>query len=57
MNKASLGIVIAVLFGFCLILWAADSVGAGFGKTGENIALGVIAVILVVGLIRARKEK
>ena len=57
MNKASIGIVIAVLFGFCLILWAADSVGTGFGKTGENIALGVIAVILVVGLIRARKEK
>ena len=57
MNKTSIGIVIAVLFGFCLILWAADAVGAGFGKTGENIALGVIAVVLVIGLIKARKEK
>ena len=57
MNKTSIGIVIAVLFGFCLILWAADSVGASFGKIGENIALGIIAAILVVGLIRARKEK
>ncbi len=57
MNKTSMGIVIAVLFGFCLILWAADSVGASFGKTGENLALGVIAVMLVIGLIRARKEK
>ena len=37
MNKTSIGIVIAVLFGFCLILWAADSVGASFGKIGENM--------------------
>ena len=57
MNKISIGIVIAVLFGFCLILWAADAVGAGFGKIGENVALGVIAVLLVIGLIKARKEK
>ncbi len=57
MNKTSIGIVIAVLFGFCLILWAADAVGAGFGKIGENVALGVIAVVLVIGLIKARKEK
>ena len=57
MNKTSIGIVIAVLFGFCLILWAADAVGAGFGKIGENVALGVIAVLLVIGLIKARKEK
>lgn len=57
MNKTSIGIVMAVLFGFCLILWAADSVGASFGKIGENAALGIIAVILVIGLIRARKEK
>ena len=55
MNKTS--IVIAVLFGFCLILWAADAVGAGFGKIGEIVALGVIAVLLVIGLIKARKEK
>ena len=55
MNKTS--IVIAVLFGFCLILWAADAVGAGFGKIGENVALGVIAVLLVIGLIKARKEQ
>ena len=57
MNKTSIGSVIAVLFGFCLILWAADAVGAGFGKIGENVALGVIAVLLVIGLIKARKEK
>ncbi len=56
MNKTGIGIAISILFGFCLIIWATDSVGASFGKLGENIALGLVAVVLIIGLIRARKE-
>lgn len=56
MNKTGIGIVISILFGFSLIIWATDSVGASFGKTGENIALGLVAVVLIIGLIKAKKE-
>ena len=49
MNKMGIGITIA--------LWAADAVGASFGKAGENIALVMVAIILVIGLIKARREK
>lgn len=56
MNKTGIGIAISILFGFCLIIWATDSVGASFGKLGENIALGLVAVVLIIGLIKARKE-
>lgn len=56
-SKTTIGIVIAVLFGFCVILWATDAVGASFGKTGENIALGIIAIVLFWGLIRTRRNK
>lgn len=57
MNKTGIAIVISILFGFCLIIWATDSVGAAFGKVGENIALALVAVALIIGLIKARKEK
>ena len=57
MNKMGIGITIAILFGFCVILWAADAVGASFGKAGENIALVMVAIFLVIGLIKARREK
>lgn len=56
MNKTGIGIAISILFGFCLIIWATDSVGASFGKLGENIALGLVAVVLIIGLIKAKKE-
>ena len=56
MNKSVIGIVISILFGFCLIVWATDSVGASFGKIGENIALG-LAIVLIIGLIKAGREK
>lgn len=56
MNKTGIAITISILFGFCLIIWATDSVGASFGKLGENIALGLIAVVLIIGLIKAKKE-
>ena len=57
MNKMGIGITIAILFGFCVILWATDAVGASFGKAGENIALVLVAIFLVIGLIKARREK
>ena len=57
MNKSVIGIVISILFGFCLIVWAPDSVGASFGKIGENIALGLVAIVLIIGLIKAGREK
>ncbi len=57
MNKMGIGITIAILFGFCVILWATDAVGASFGKVGENIALVMVAIFLVIGLIKARREK
>ena len=56
MNKTGIGIAISILFGFCLIIWATDLVGVSFGKLGENIALGLVAVVLIIGLIKARKE-
>ena len=57
MNKSVIGIIISILFGFCLIVWATDSVGASFGKIGENIALGLVAIVLIIGLIKAGMEK
>ena len=57
MNKIGIGITIAILFGFCVILWATDAVGASFGKAGENIALVMVAIFLIIGLIKARREK
>lgn len=57
MNKMGIGVVISILFGFCLIIWATDAVGASFGKVGENIALGAVALVLVIGLIKAKKDK
>lgn len=57
MNKMGIGVVISILFGFCLIIWATDAVGASFGKVGENIALGAVALVLIIGLIKAKKDK
>ena len=45
---------IGVSFALTVIL---TMLAVGFGKIGENVALGVIAVLLVIGLIKARKEK
>lgn len=56
MKNTEIAIVISILFGFCLILWATDAVGASFGKLGENIALGLVAIVLIIGLIKAKKE-
>lgn len=52
-----IGVVISILFGFCLIIWATDAVGASFGKVGENIELGAVALVLIIGLIKAKKDK
>ena len=57
MNKMTLAITISIMFGFALIIWATDAVSASFGKVGENIALGVVAIVLIVGLVKAKKEK
>ncbi len=56
MKRTEIAIVISILFGFCLILWATDAVGASFGKMGENIALVLVAIVLIIGLIKAKKE-
>ena len=45
---------VGVSFALTVIL---TMLAVGFGKIGENVALGVIAVLLVIGLIKARKEK
>ena len=57
MNKTNILILIVILVAFLLILWAADMVGAAFGKIGENIALVVIAAVLVIGLIKTKGDK
>lgn len=57
MNKTGIAIVISILFGFCLVIWATDAVGVSFGKFGENIALGLVAVFLIIGLMKAGREK
>ena len=57
MNKMTLAITISIMFGFALIMWATDAVSASFGKVGENIALGIVAIVLIVGLVKAKKEK
>jgi archaellum biogenesis protein FlaJ (TadC family) len=57
MNKMTLAITISIMFGFALIMWATDAVSASFGKVGENIALGIVAIVLIIGLVKAKKEK
>jgi uncharacterized membrane protein YhiD involved in acid resistance len=56
MNKMGIAIAFIIMFGFCLIMWATDAVGATFGKTGETIALIAVAVVLLIGFIKAKKE-
>lgn len=57
MKKASLGILIMIIGAFLLIIWAADSVGASFGKVGETLALGLVVVVLLIALIKTKGEK
>ncbi len=57
MKKASLGILIVMIVAFLLIIWATDSVGASFGKVGETLALGLVAVVLLIALIKTKGEK
>ena len=45
-----------IILVFIAILWACDLVGQTFGPWGENIALGIIALILLIGFFKARKE-
>lgn len=57
MKKASLGILIVMIVAFLLIIWATDSVGRSFGKVGETLALGLVAVVLLIALIKTKGEK
>lgn len=56
-RKLSIAVVIIVLLLFLIILYATDLVGEYLGKTGENIALGVVALVLAAMLIRTKKDK
>ncbi len=57
MNKLSIIIILIVFVAFIAILWAADMVSTSFGDIGENLALGVIAIMLLIGLIRTKGDK
>lgn len=50
-------ILIVILAAFGLILWTTSLVGQTFGKTGEVIALGVVAVVLLIGFIKTKGDK
>lgn len=56
-RKLSIAVVIIVLLLFLIILYATDLVGEYLGKTGENIALGVVALVLAAMLIRTKKGR
>jgi len=57
MGKHTLLILGLVLVVFLIIVWACGLVGNVLGPVGENIALGIIAVILLIGFIKSKREE
>ena len=57
MKKGIIGLLLALFLAFAAILTAASLVGEQFGKTGETIALCVIAAFLLAGYIKSKGEK
>ena len=57
MSKAALVITFIIMIVFAMILGASSLVGAHFGKAGEMVSLGVIAVILLIGFLKSKGEK
>ena len=57
MNKTNILILFVIMAAFLFILWAADLVGGVFGKTGETIALVIIAILLLIGFFRTKGDK
>ncbi len=57
MKKGIIGILLALFLAFAAILGAASLVGAQFGKTGEIIALCVVAAVLLAGYIKSKGDK
>lgn len=57
MRKGIIGILLALFILFGLILAVTSMVGAQFGKTGEIIALCVVAAVLFAGYIKSKGEK
>ncbi len=57
MNKTSILILIVILAAFLLILWVTELVGVRFGKIGETIALVIIAILLLIGFLKAKGDK
>lgn len=53
---ASAFIVIICLVGFLAITYFTGYIGDMFGKTGENIALGVIGLLLIFALYKNNKN-
>ena len=57
MNKTGIVFLLLLISAFFLIIWSADIVGTQFGKTGELLALSVVAVVLLIGFIKSKGEK
>jgi hypothetical protein len=55
-RKASIGIVLAILLCFGGVLFLTSAIGEKLGNTAENIALLAIAAVLVIILVKGRKE-
>lgn len=54
--KLGIAVFLAVLLIFAGILVITGALGSVFGKAAENIALGVVAVILVFLLIKSKRS-
>lgn len=55
-RKASIGILLVVFFLFAGVVLFTGFLGNLFGKTAENIALGIVAVFLILLLYKSRKS-
>lgn len=56
MRKGIIGILLALFLAFAVILGVTALVGNQLGKTGEMVALCVIAVVLFVGYRKSKGE-
>ena len=57
MRKRIIGILLALFLTFAVILGATALIGSQFGKTGEIIALCVVAAVLFAGYIKSKGDK
>ena len=57
MRKGIIGILLALFLAFAVILGATALIGSQFGKTGEIIALCVVAAVLFAGYIKTKGDK